>query len=153
MSLPTRAQVVIYLTNRLQHIAAEVNQATLDDTATGWGPDIDLATARIGSGTNGLAFYVLSEYFALARFAALLATRVDTEGYAVEGNRERIFDNVVALRDMVASQCAMYGYSVVSDAAGSVPDADSGVAQSGLTIDQLRLHQFYGDAGGTEYTS
>ena len=142
MTLPTRAEVATYLTNRLQHIAAEVNQTTLDDTATGWAGDIDLATARIGAGENALAFYALAEYYALARFASLLATRVDTEGYAVEGNRQSVFANVVALRDMVANQCAMYGYPVVSDAVGSVPDADAR-GESGLTVDQLRLWGFY----------
>lgn len=151
MSLPARAEVTTYLTNRLSHIAAEVNQDTYTDSPMGWGPDIDLATVRIGGGSNALAFYALSEYYALARCAALLATRVDTAGYAVEGNRERVFANVVALRDMVAAQCAMYGYPVISGAAGSVPDADTAAAQSGLTLDQLRLHQFYGDGRGSEY--
>jgi len=59
-----------------------------------------------------MAFFTLCKFYALERIAALIATRVDTEGYAQEGDRNTIFDHVVALRNAAAKECALYGYLV-----------------------------------------
>lgn len=107
-----RDKAVDRLNDKLTTLAQEVNQAAFDDTATGWKADLDAAEARLGGGGPRLAYYALAEYYALDRLASLLATRVDTEGYAVEGDRERIFDNARQLRAHAAGQAAGYGYPV-----------------------------------------
>lgn len=61
------------------------------------------------------AFLILARYYALVRFQSLLATRVDTEGYAVDGDRQTIFDNIAQLRKHASREAALYGYVVEAE--------------------------------------
>lgn len=117
-----RNLAVARLNAKLTPLANEVNQGALNDTDAGWKADLDAAEARLGGGGPRLAYYALAEFYALDRLASLLATRVDTEAYSVEGDREQIFDNAQRLRAQAAQTAMGYGYPV-----------DPNRAQPGLT--------------------
>lgn len=112
ISTEDRTLAIAYLNSRFSTLVSEVGQSSIIDIAAGWSPDLDNATLRMGGGGARIAFYALSEYYALERFATLLTTRVDTEGYAIEGDRETVFDNVIKLLRKQAAVVANYGYPV-----------------------------------------
>lgn len=101
-----------HLTNMYDSLADEIGQTSRGDTAAGWKGDIDQAELRMGGGGPRIAFYALCRYYALERFSGRIATRVDTRGYAIEGDRNSIFENVGELVKRQASVCAVYGYPV-----------------------------------------
>jgi hypothetical protein len=150
MGLPERDDVVAYLNSRLTNLGNEINQGDFTDAVTGWKLDIDFAEQRIGDGTFALAFYALAEYYALDRITSALATRVDTEAYVEEGDRQTVYDRAAALRNHAARKCGMYGYPVVSNEIGLVAEDDE-AAQGGMSIDQLRLNNFFTPAAGDSY--
>ena len=126
----TRTEAAAILHADMQSLAAEVRQTTSDAAATGYGPDLDKALRRLGTAESSLssatvadsdvpAFLALARYYALSRFAARVATKVDTGATAVEGDRNTIFDNVKELLDAAAEECAGFGYPVDKAAAAT----------------------------------
>jgi hypothetical protein len=105
----------------------------------GYGPDIDEALARMSTDNiselttwNKInAFHVIARYYALSRFATLLSTRVDTEAYAIEGDRETIFDNIQALIDAANKEAMAYGYVLQVTSGSQIGDANQDVDQTG----------------------
>ena len=119
----TRDQIAAHLNRHFSHLAAEINQIARSDTADGYGPDIDRALRALGNAEADIATaaiadasivagLALADYFALDRFARQLSTKVDTRAYATEGNRDRIFDNVIALRELARETVEDAGYSI-----------------------------------------
>lgn len=151
----TRPQAAASLDAKLKRLAAEVKQADNTDAATGYGPDIDDALNRMAKDDiNALtmtievaAFLVVARFYALTRFAALLATRVDTESFAVEGDRETIFNNVMALRKQAAHEAATYGYILETNDDSWVGSANQPVDSTG--VDRTWERTYF----GTEYLS
>ncbi len=151
-----RDLAVAHLMSRYVNLANEVGQTSVADETEGWKPDLDQADSRMGGGGFRLAYYALCEYFALERFHTLISTRVDTEAFAIEGDRETIFANVERLRKRMAAIVAGYGYPVdmtdldtgdigstiptnSEDIVGEVPE-DGGVqTTAGLTRDWITL--------------
>lgn len=75
------------------------------------------------------AFLIIARYYGLVRLGSLLATKVDTEGYAVDGDRETIFDNVMDLKAAANKEALAYGYVL------EVSDLDQ-TGDANLPIDQ-----------------
>jgi hypothetical protein len=115
----TGADVATYLARRLGTLAALTKQSALDESADGFGEDIDTALARMGQtdittleGVDELAVKHLAEFYALYRYAGILSTRVDLDAYAIDDERGGVFDNVETLMNKAAEQAAIYGYAV-----------------------------------------
>jgi len=116
-----------------------VRQPAADDTAAGYGPDIDEALARMSTDdiieldtwNEVNAFNVIARYYALSRFATLLATRVDGENYAIEGDREQIFQNIKDLMTLANKEALAYGYVLAVTDDSQTGDANQDVDQSG----------------------
>lgn len=79
------------------------------------------------------AFLVLARYYSLVRFSTLISTRVDTEGYAVEGDRDTIFDNVMELRKAAVKEAASYGYILETDDEAHIGSGNQPVDQDAQT--------------------
>lgn len=132
-------QVAAKLESRLKSLRNEAKIPLADDSANGYGPDIDDALRRMSTDdistlttfneTN--AFLVIARYYALSRIATLVATRVDTEGYAIEGDRETIFDHIERLIEQAKNEALAYGYVLEVDDISQTGDANQEVDQSG----------------------
>lgn len=130
LSKSSAAQI---LDAKLKRLANEVKQVAHDDSADGYGPDLDDALRRmalsdisaVNTPTLEAAYLVIARWYALVRLASLLATRVDTESIAVEGDRDTIFDHVVLLIRQAVDEAAVYGYVLQT--------RDDGQIGSGLT--------------------
>lgn len=115
LTLASAAQV---LDAKLKYLANEVRQLTHADDVDGYGIDLNDALRRMNVADIALiteplqqaAYLVIARWYALVRFASLLATRVDTESFAVEGDRDTIFQNVVVLIRQAVDEAATYGY-------------------------------------------
>lgn len=148
----TRVQLAARLESRLKSLRNEVRQAVADDSADGYGPDIDEALTRMATDDIAtLTSYpqvsvlpIIARYFALNRFATLLATRVDTEGYAIEGDRSTIFDHIEKLIKAANDEALAYGYVLQVDDISQAGDANQEVDQSGnggtWQVDALDTH-------------
>jgi hypothetical protein len=112
ISQADRDQAAAYLAIKLIQLAYEARQTVFDASPQGFGPDLDAAEMRMGGGGPRLAYYALAEYYALLRIGERIATRVDTQGHAVDGDRQTIFDNVLDLLARQATVIAGYGYPV-----------------------------------------
>lgn len=75
------------------------------------------------------AFLILSRYYALSRFAELLGYRVDTEAFAVEGDRESVFGNIMGLLKKASQEAAAYGYVVEANVISLIGSANETVDQ------------------------
>lgn len=94
---------------------------------------MDLADAGEVVSDKVFPLYLISEYYALARFASLLAYRIESDTYAASPDVETIFDRIMRLKRDVASQAATYGYVLEaktgSDIGRAIPsDEDTGAA-------------------------
>jgi hypothetical protein len=135
----TEAQVAVYLHRRLHNLATLVGQAVHDSSPQGYGDDISDALRRMGFAnaaaitlaSDEAALGHVSEFYALYRFASLLATRVDIDAYAVDDDRGRVFDNVITLMEQAGSKAALYGY--IMQVAAPSPGSGSGSGASGGT--------------------
>lgn len=78
-----------------------------------------------------VALLVIARYYALNRFASLLSTRVDTEAFAVEGDRETIFDNIKDLISIASREALAYGYVLQVTNLSQTGDANAPVDQTG----------------------
>lgn len=56
------------------------------------------------------AFLIIARYYGLSRLAALISTRVDSEAFAAEGDRETLFDNIMDLQKAAAREALAYGF-------------------------------------------
>lgn len=122
----TRAEAALYLDTQFGNLAREVMQVTNDDSAVGYGADIDQALRKLSYVESDIAtaivaadyrdvYFALADYYALRRFARLLATKVDIgQAHVREGDRNRVFDNVLKLLEMAETTIEEYGYSVGS---------------------------------------
>jgi hypothetical protein len=119
----SRSAAAAYIHSRLANLAGEVQQVATDASATGYGPDIDQALRRLGTGESSLAsasvadslsraYLTLCQYYALDRFAGLLSTKVDFGATAVEGDRDTIFDNIERMLERLAKELKGLGYPV-----------------------------------------
>lgn len=114
----TKVNAAQVLDVKLKYLANEVKQLTHDETIDGYGLDLDDAVRRMNLGdisevTSPLmqsAYLVIARWYALVRLASLLATRVDTQSFAVEGDRETVFNHVVILTRQAVDEAATYGY-------------------------------------------
>lgn len=96
---------------------------------------MDKADAAALTTSNQIAaFLIIARFYALSRIASLIATRVDTNGgYAEEGDRQGIFDNVSDLIKMAAQEALAYGYVLQVTSLSQVGDANQPVDQEGNT--------------------
>lgn len=155
ISAADRAMAAEHLNSQYKTLAAEVGQESLSDNGAGWKQDLDQAEGRMGGGGHRMAYHALARYYALSRFAGLLASRVDTNAYAMEGDRAAIFEHVGELRESEAASCAGYGYPVTVEDATSgtvgwmvLPDSDivgtppstSPALSGGLTHDRYTMN-------------
>jgi hypothetical protein len=140
----TRLAAAAYLDGQYDNLAREINQLEHADGADGYGPDIDQALRSLGTpedqielaaveNAEVLVYYALCDYYALRRFARQLATKVDTglpAQFALEGDRPRVFENVMDLLAEATARVEEYGYP------GGVPDE---LSQSGWEYVSLNL--------------
>lgn len=118
MPVLTKVNAAQVLDVKLKHLANEIRQVTHAEGVDGYGIDLDDASRRMGIsdpselpvGVQQSAYLVIARWYALVRFASLLATRVDTESFSVEGDRETIFQNVIVLIRQAVDEAAVYGY-------------------------------------------
>jgi hypothetical protein len=118
MPVLSKASAAQVLDVKLKHLANEIRQLTHAEDVNGYGIDLDDASRRMGIsdpidlpvGVQQSAYLVIARWYALVRFASLLATRVDTESFSVEGDRETIFQNVIVLIRQAVDEAAVYGY-------------------------------------------
>lgn len=139
MATITRPQAASVLNAKLSRLAAEVKQTAIDDSPAGYGIDLDDALRRMQKEAEALltttvevaAYLVIARYYALVRFASLLATRVDTQSFSVEGDREQIFTNVLALIKQAVEEAAVYGYVLQTRDDGQIGSGNTPPDQSG----------------------
>jgi hypothetical protein len=123
-----RTQAAAHLDSQFSVLASEIGQVTTDDTALGYGPDIDQALRKLGKSEDAIAtatvansdaaaYLALAEYYALRRFWRALAIKitmsVDGIGSASESH---MFDHLSKLVEEAAEVAAGLGYPV-----GAVP--------------------------------
>lgn len=148
----TRSNAASYLDSQFANLASEIVQAATDDSATGYGPDIDAALRRMDVAEADLAaatvedvdrveFYALCDFTCLSRMARRLATRVDSGALVPEGDRQKVFENVKALLDAAAATIEAYGYTAGTDTGG-----DSGGAAAWGYLD---VNTDWVEPGGT----
>lgn len=133
--MATLTEAAAYLDSQFKFLAQEVNQPLHDEQPDGYGRDMELAANKMSKTSTDVPgldveqyniFLMLAEYFALRRFARLLATRVDTGSYAVEGDREEIFKNVLRLLQEVEAHLLQLGFNLGVGVAGSAAAAIPG---------------------------
>lgn len=127
----TRADVAAYLHSQYARLAAEIKQAETDDSADGYGPDIDQALRKLGVPRAGLPaatvrddqeepLFALARYFALRRFAAQVTTKVDMDGgFGVQGGRSGVFRSVLDMLKEARAELVALGYLPPDSGSGS----------------------------------
>lgn len=116
-----RTQAAAHLRAQFDVLASEIGQTSNDDSATGFGPDIDAALRRLGTAqadlaaatvtdANAVAFLALCEYFALRRISRKLASYTEWRAGDVVGKENQVFEQVKAMMAEAAEQCAGLGY-------------------------------------------
>lgn len=119
----TRTNVAAYLHAEMDSLAAAIGQAGSDDTATGYGPDIDNALRQLGTAESALAtaevddglreeYFALAEYYTLRRAWRKMGNRFTHQADDVRVDYKDQLANVKAMLDKAAQRCAVLGYSV-----------------------------------------
>jgi hypothetical protein len=119
----TRAQIAVHLHYQFSTLATEIGQAATDESATGYGPDIDQAYRRLGTAAADLssatvadadtpAALALAEYYSLARFGRQLALRADVGAGSLSQRLGKQADTLAALTVQAAKKAAGLGYPV-----------------------------------------
>lgn len=124
----TRAQAADHLQYQFSALASEIGQAETDESATGYGPDIDQALRQLGESEAGLAaatvadayapaFLALAEYYALRRFGRQLALSADLSSGTMSKKASQRSATIKALTAEAAERAAGMGYPVGGAAA------------------------------------
>lgn len=117
----SRTDAAAYLDSQYDRLAREILQQQNDDSAAGYGPDIDqalrglsVAEADLDSGEiadgSVLLYFALCDWYALNRFARKLATKVNIDSFAVEGDRPTVFQAVMDMLAEVGKTLDGFGY-------------------------------------------
>jgi hypothetical protein len=127
----SRATAAVFLHGQFSDLATEISQAETDDSADGYGPDIDQAFRQLETDEDDLAtasatqaqipaFVALCEYYALRRFARRLALRADIKAGTMAKGLGKQADTLQALMAEAAQRAAGLGYPVDGAAAWSI---------------------------------
>ena len=126
-----RATAATHLDYQFSVLAGEIGQAESDDSATGYGPDIDQALRHLGESEATLSaatvadafvpsYLALAEYYALRRYGRQLALKADTTSGTMSKKFGQQAATVAALRTEAAERAAGLGYPVSGAAAWSI---------------------------------
>jgi hypothetical protein len=119
----TRAQAATHLHAQFSALASEISQAETDDSATGYGPDIDQALRQLGEGEITLAtatvidgyvpaYLALAEYYCLRRMARQLSLQVDQTLNTMSEKKGQRAGTLAGLIAEAAKACEGLGYAV-----------------------------------------
>lgn len=118
-----RTDIANYLHAQFSGLAAAIGQTDVDDSATGYGPDVDEALRELGKSESELgtatvkegqrkAAFALASYFAARRFWRRLGDRVN---HTMGETKFDFADQRKSAKEMMedaAAECASLGYAV-----------------------------------------
>ena len=127
----TRAQAATYLDQQFSALATQLGQSATDDSADGYGPDIDQALRQMGVGESSLssatvadddvpAFLALCDYYAARRFWRGLSLSTDVALGPRREQRSRWADTLAGIVQEAADRAAGLGYPVDATPAWSL---------------------------------
>jgi hypothetical protein len=120
----TRTQAAAHLHTQFSVLASEISQAETDDSATGYGPDLDQALRYLGEGesslatatvmdTTGPAYLALAEYYCLRRMARQLSlASTDVRVGEMSQKLGQRASTLAGLIDEARTACASLGHPV-----------------------------------------
>ena len=122
-----RHAVAEYLDSQFSAFAAEIGQALADDSALGYGPDIDNALRQLSTTeanllstaideTKRIEYFALAEYYAARRLWRRMAAKADRRLGPASVQYQHVLSALKDIMDDAAESAAALGYVVAAEA-------------------------------------
>lgn len=127
----SRTQAAAYLHSRFSRFATEIEQAATDDSATGYGPDIDDALRDLDTDESDLAtatvedssrrsYFTLLEYYAARRMWMQMSANADSRLDPMSVNYGNVLRSLEAIQKDAAKRLDALGLSPMAEGIGLV---------------------------------